>query len=557
MKSYTEVVKNNLRGWRKLGVSAVAALSAAAMLLALPATSATAQQGERTDSPAQSAAGAQKRHFMVYYRAWRDKTMKGVNTSLPDENWITMDDIPYGVDVVNVFSYVPAGQEAQAQPFFDKLKSDYAPNLHARGVKLVRGFGYDNLLQVPHAGAEPTEAEYLAYAKQLKSELMDAWGLDGLDIDMEQHPSAEQVRLSDGVIKALSTLIGPKAHNGTMLLYDTNGSYLAPLRNVSDCFDYVAYQQYGDDATRTASAVRDYQGLIGKNRFVPGLTFPEEQDQNNRWLDAVEPFGSSHINSVASYVRDQNLGGMFLYAPDRDGRTYEDADLNHILPSTMLWTKTAIAQSQGMSLEEAKGAARHYLTRMGFTTPASQDVFSAVSSATNIYEVNKALLGPDYAAAYSKTYDPTLERQLESIDLGELTTLIDKADSIVDSAATKTADEDLAALRSARDAAVQGIAAKSYTQVQVDGWVRGLNAALQPYGSNPSDPSKPGASTTPKPVVSKPAGHAAAGKADGKDHGNGSLAKTGSSVAQLTAVVCGLLLAAGAVVLAGRRRVAK
>ena len=49
----------------------------------------------------------QEKHFMVYYRAWRDKTMQGVNTTLPDENWLTMHDIPYGIDIVNVFSYVP------------------------------------------------------------------------------------------------------------------------------------------------------------------------------------------------------------------------------------------------------------------------------------------------------------------------------------------------------------------------------------------------------------------------------------------------------------------
>ena len=54
---------------------------------------------------------------MVYYRAWRDKEMKGVNTSLTDENWLSMDDIPYGIDIVNVFSYVPQGQEDAAAPF--------------------------------------------------------------------------------------------------------------------------------------------------------------------------------------------------------------------------------------------------------------------------------------------------------------------------------------------------------------------------------------------------------------------------------------------------------
>src|SRR5699024_980991 len=32
--------------------------------------------------------------LMVYYRAWRDVTMEGVNTDLPDENQMSMDDIP-------------------------------------------------------------------------------------------------------------------------------------------------------------------------------------------------------------------------------------------------------------------------------------------------------------------------------------------------------------------------------------------------------------------------------------------------------------------------------
>lgn len=528
--------------------SAVAiAVIAATMLVFAPAAGAIGQSEPSALSEQQQTA-TQKRHFMVYYRAWRDKTMKGVNTSLTDDNWITMNDIPYGVDVVNVFSYVPCGQDAQAQPFFDKLKSDYAPNLHARGVKLVRGFDYGKLLRVPHASAEPTETEYLDYAKQLKSELMDAWGLDGLDIDMETRPTTEQIKLSDGVIKALSTLVGPKANNGTMLLYDTNGSDLRPLRNVSDCFDYVAYQQYGDDAARTASALNDYQDLIGRDRFVPGLTFPEEQDKNNRWYDAVEPYTSSHINSVSSYVRDHGLGGMFLYAPDRDGRTYGDPDLNHILPSTMLWTKTAVAQSQGMSLAESKAAANHYLLRMSYSSPAPKSVGDAVSSATNIYEANKALLGPDYTGGYSKIYDPTLERQLESVDLNGLLTLMDKADSILNVATVKTSSEEFAALRVARDSAAQGIAAKSYAQVQVAQWSDALTKALKPYAPAPvKDAKQPG--TT---LCTSLNAHDPATASTSKNQGQG-LAKTGVSVVGLFAAVAGLISGSGTLLMLRRR----
>ena len=57
---------------------------------------------------------------------------------------------------------------------------------------------------------------------------------------------------------------------------------------------------------------------------------------------------------------------MFLYALDRDGRTYNEDDLNQIKPSNLLWTKTAIAESKGVSLAEMKAAAQHYLKR---TTP--------------------------------------------------------------------------------------------------------------------------------------------------------------------------------------------
>lgn len=106
---------------------------------------------------------------------------------------------------------------------------------------------------------------------------MTSVGLDGLDIDMETFPDAAQVAISDQVITALAKRIGPKSDNpeDTMFLYDTNGSYTAPFKNVSDCFDYVAYQQYGSDSNRTAKAAATYEQFIDSTKFVPGLTFPK------------------------------------------------------------------------------------------------------------------------------------------------------------------------------------------------------------------------------------------------------------------------------------------
>ena len=340
---------------RRIAAIAAGIATAAMALGGVVAPSATAYADEFAAADVSSVTNPDGRHFMVYYRAWRDVTMKGVNTDLPDENWISMYDIPYGVDVVNVFSYVPAGQEEQAQPFYDKLKAEYAPYLHSRGIKLVRGINYeqvtvegfrDYMADLGKSVDDATDADYDAYALEIIGEYMTSVGLDGLDIDMETYPTDADVAISDNVIRALSKHIGPKSDNpdGTMFLYDTNGSNTKPFANVADCFDYVAYQQYGSTSSRTAGAVEDYSPYIGADKFVPGLAFPEEGD-HNRWYDATEPYEDSHIYDIASYVRDNDLGGMFLYALDRDGRTYEPEDWNHIVPSNLLWTKTAIAES--------------------------------------------------------------------------------------------------------------------------------------------------------------------------------------------------------------------
>lgn len=358
---------------------------------------------------------AKRPHMMVYYRAWRDKEMKGVNTSLTDKNWLSMNDIPYGIDIVNVFSFVPQGEEKKAAPFFDKLKSSYVPNLHARGVKLTKAIDYSELLKVPHAGNFPTKEEFDAYANKLLDQNVRQYGLDGLDIDMETNPDASNIALANGVIKALSKYIGPLANNDTVFVYDTNASNLAPLSEVANSFTYLGYQQYGSDDVRTAKAIKDYEGLIPKSRFMPGLAFPEEQDNINRWYDAKEPYEDSNIYKVAKFTANNKLYGMFLYALDRDGRTYNAFDLNHIVPSNFLWTKTAILQAKGFTLEQVKKIARHNWNRVGQGSDKKKEILNKINKAQSIYEVNKILLGSSgnfENEGVSPKYDPIYELTL-------------------------------------------------------------------------------------------------------------------------------------------------
>lgn len=546
---------------RKLAAAAAGIVAAAVMMGGGLAAGSTAYADEGA-APVSVEEGAAKKHFMVYYRAWRDVTMKGVNTDLPDDNWISMYDIPYGIDVVNVFSYVPQGQEEAAQPFYDKLKADYAPYLHSRGIKLVRGLDYNGVMVkgfktwIVDQGKTvetATEADYDAYADHVIETYMTSVGLDGLDIDMETYPNEADVAISDQVIRSLSKRIGPKSSDPehTMFLYDTNGSYTAPFENVADCFDYVAYQQYGSTSERTARAAATYEQFIDSTKFVPGLTFPEEGDMNNRWYDATEPYEESHFYDVASYSYENNLGGMFVYALDRDGRTYEEDDLTHIKPSNLIWTKTAIAESQGMPLDDAKKAAGHFLDRMALAQDVPAETRQAVADATNLYEVNKAVLGGDWDQGFSNTYDPTLELSLTAIETAPLTDAIAKADEFI--ASGKVSGELLKAVEDAKAAAVAGLTGKLYTADEVTGWTGAITGAIEaatPAEPNPEPEPKP----EPKPEPEQP------GKGDakpnaGKDSATKAdkLANTGSD-ATIAMSVAGMLMLAGVSALAVRRK---
>lgn len=544
-------------------VAAAAGVMAAALVIGGALATSTATYADEGGTPATAVVeqGA-KKHFMVYYRAWRDVTMKGVNTDLPDDNWISMYDIPYGVDVVNVFSYVPQGQEAAAQPFYDKLKSDYAPYLHSRGIKLVRGLDYNGVMVkgfrtwIAEQGKTvegATETDYDAYADHVIETYMTSVGLDGLDIDMETYPDEADVAISDRVITSLAKRIGPKSSDpdGTMFLYDTNGSYTAPFENVADCFDYVAYQQYGSDSTRTARAAATYEQFIDSTKFVPGLTFPEEGDMNNRWHDATEPYLDSHFYDVASYSYQNNLGGMFVYALDRDGRTYSDDDLTHIKPSNLIWTKTAIAESQGMTLENAKKAASHFLDRMAYAQNVPTETRQAIVDATNLYEVNKAVLGGDWNQGFSNTYDPTLELSLTAIDTAPLTDAIAKADELI--ASGKVQGDLLEAVRTAKDTAVAGLTGKLYTADEAGVWTDALSAAIKAATPTDPDPETKPEPEQPDKEEAKPdsGSKPSAGKDDATQ--SGSLSDTGSPVVG-AAIVAVMLVLAGVSALAVRRR---
>ena len=77
-----------------------------------------------------------------------------------------MTDIPYGIDVVNVFHANVS--DADSKVFFDgKSPMFMHQNYTSEEQKLVRGLDYRELLKVPTTQSQPTTKEFDDYAKQL------------------------------------------------------------------------------------------------------------------------------------------------------------------------------------------------------------------------------------------------------------------------------------------------------------------------------------------------------------------------------------------------------
>ncbi|MGH2252065.1 EndoS/ChiA family endoglycosidase, partial [Enterococcus faecalis] len=74
--------------------------------------------------------------------------------------------------------------------------------------------------------------------------------------------SEKDIVLSNGLIRALSKYIGPKSGTDPPFLYDTNAEYLPPLQDVSGCFDFLAYQQYGSVDQRTQQELNNLRSLL-------------------------------------------------------------------------------------------------------------------------------------------------------------------------------------------------------------------------------------------------------------------------------------------------------
>lgn len=322
-----------------VSVSAAALLGLAMLGSAIPASasphSAPATKAAQP-APSTTQCSSEPQYF-AYYRTWRDKYASWPGSENEPENPALntqrMDDIPAGTDVAFVFNNYVSDDSA----FWDVLRDEYVPNLHAQGTKVVRTVDIGVILDAPTAD---TPAAYTAAADAILQKYVRADGLDGLDIDMERTLTTAQITRVAGVFEALSHHLGPQSGTDDLLIYDTNQPGTHPLTpKVAPYLSYLLVQSYGRSVSSLQTTWNQYAPYIAPCRYLIGFSFYEERGTN--WGDTAEPFATSRAAQYAAWQpTGARKGGIFSYAVDRDGKVPGD---DTITASTFSWSTRLIA----------------------------------------------------------------------------------------------------------------------------------------------------------------------------------------------------------------------
>lgn len=451
--------------------------------------------------------------FMVYYRTWRDVMMPhNANSDLPDPNVIAMTDLPYGVNIVSLFHYVDPSKGIDQDPFWETVRNVYVPEMHERGAKVIRTIDIGELFK-PIYGltADSTPQEFDAAAQQLLETYVTDDGIDGLDIDMERNLSQDQQVILGGVYEALSKYLGPLSGTGKLLVYDTNryaeNSY---IEQVAPYIDYLFYQSYGAKAPRLDTAINGYSSYISSCQFLPGYTSPEELD-NNRWYDTVGPIWESNAIAMARWQPEGGQkGGIFQYAIDRDGMTYDEPDISTIRPTTFEYAKRVIAIVKYVQFDQDKAEGVQTVNGLPALTADQRALFTQQIQGAETFEQVFEAIG----------------EAIETSEQNEATALAEAKEKAV---AEINGMKGLSAKD--RDAALAAIAAATS--------IDEVNAALQTARDAVEKPATGEGEEGAKPAPSKPGGE---------------LPKTGADIALAFAGIGTLTLGAAAFAVARRRQ---
>ncbi|RBL90692.1 EndoS/ChiA family endoglycosidase [Chitinophaga flava] len=241
--------------------------------------------------------------------------------------------VPDSLDVLILFCFSPTSPIADSVP-------QWINALHAKGTKvIVTG----NLDLAP--GAPDNSTGYTITAQRIMDSIVNRYGFDGYDIDIESNPTGTTLTRMAGVYTALSKFLGPKSGTGKLLTFDTNQSGSNNLfRQVYSLVDYVWLQAYGRGASTLQSTWNTFSQYIKSTQFVPGFSFYEERGYpGNVWYDITYPVNGT--GRAFDYARWEpttgKKGGVFGYAIDRDAPLTSSTD-NTLYTPTYIVSKKLI-----------------------------------------------------------------------------------------------------------------------------------------------------------------------------------------------------------------------
>ncbi|MFM1582047.1 glycosyl hydrolase family 18 protein [Helcococcus bovis] len=268
-----------------------------------------------------------------WFRTWHDQN------SDPDENRPNyFGDMPKEVNLAFVFhDYTKPYSE-----FWNKLAFEDIPKMNARGQRVLRTISVRNTFLDISSWAgqkfENTEEGNKARAEYLVNEIVEKYGLDGIDIDIEYHDTYssnynfthEKEKQAVDVMNYMAEILHSK---GKIFMIDTNmNADRGVLKGIYKNADYVMLQAYGRD--RMDSDWNDFKKYISPEKFLMGFSFYEEGDQN-KWGDISSVVSGSRAEKFAKWQPDKGengkKAGIVGYAIDRDGMAMND---DSIKPTT-------------------------------------------------------------------------------------------------------------------------------------------------------------------------------------------------------------------------------
>lgn len=223
-----------------------------------------------------------------------------------NQGYVRGQDVPNGTNVVHIFVFdsrkTANGTWQITNRFINNVQKPEIPQellteirvMQQRGIKVIF-----SIFTPPLTGA--TDA--LAFATAAR-DFVNQWNLDGIEIDLEGHPTQPYM------LPTLGTLFGPLSNSGKILtVVDYNNYNLTHIANANQFLDYMSTMSYWNTSANVSQVLAPYAAAMGDPKKVligvgggpainPGQATPRgEEKKIAEWLNQNSP-GTGMMNFI-------------------------------------------------------------------------------------------------------------------------------------------------------------------------------------------------------------------------------------------------------------------